>query len=123
MNKTKNEPEFTKGGYPNPLYQHDVLCRAGKEIMMKKNHDYTAGSGDPYANFRGSTYLDISVIRGILLRVQDKIMRIRTFDEKGQLQVAGESVTDALIDVINYMVLISGVIKDMQNKGERNEGS
>jgi hypothetical protein len=109
------EPEFTEGGYPNPLYQHDKLSQKAREIMMIKNHDYTSGSGDPYANFRGSTQLGISNIRGILLRVQDKMMRIRTFDEKGELKVKDEGVEDAVMDVINYMVLISGLIKEMSD--------
>jgi hypothetical protein len=113
------QPELTAGGYPNPLHIHDELCRAGKEIMMKKNHDYTGGSGDPYANFRGSTSLGIPNITGILLRVQDKMMRIKTFEEKGELKVAGEGIKDALIDVINYMVLIGGLVKEIENENEK----
>jgi hypothetical protein len=59
--------------FPNPLYHHDRLTKASREIMMKKNHDYRGGTGDPYANFRGSTLLGINNINGILLRVQDKM--------------------------------------------------
>jgi hypothetical protein len=80
--------------------------------MMKKNHDYRGGDdNDPFANFRGSTSLGIQPILGILLRVQDKLMRIKTFEEKGELKVKGEGIDDALIDVINYMVLIRGMIE------------
>ena len=41
-------------------------------------------------------------------------MRISTFDEKGELKVEDESVFDALIDVINYIVLIRGLIVDAE---------
>lgn len=110
-----HEPEFLDGGYANPLYCKDELYKAGREIMMKKNHDYRGGSGDPYANFRGSTTLGVGNIVGILLRSQDKFQRIRTFAEKGMLAVEDESVKDALIDVQNYMDLIWGLIKEMSH--------
>lgn len=93
---------------------HDELCQAGKKIMESKNHDYRGGSGDPLANFRGSTVFGINEICGILLRVQDKLMRIKTFAEKGELLVKGEGVMDAVIDVMNYMVLIAGFISECQ---------
>ena len=77
----------------------DDLCGDGKSIMKKKNHDYRGGSGDPYANFRGSVSLGVKPITGILLRMQDKIMRVKTFDEKGELIVENEGVKDALVDI------------------------
>jgi len=98
------------------LALHDDLCTRGKEIMTSKNHDYTGGGGDPFANFRGSTALGVDPIVGILLRVQDKMQRIKTFAEKGELKVKGESVKDALIDTINYMILIGGLIEDSQEE-------
>jgi hypothetical protein len=109
------EPEFLDGGYPNPLFCKDELYKLSREIMMKKNHDYRGGSGDPYANFRGSTNLGVKPVVGILLRVQDKIQRIRTFSEKGKLAVENESVQDSLIDIQNYMDLIWGLIKEMSH--------
>jgi hypothetical protein len=96
--------------YPDPLVSLDYLHKAGKEIMMKKNHDYRGGTGDPYANFRGSVQFGIHPVNGIMLRVQDKLMRIKTFVEKGELHVHGEGIEDALVDVTNYMALIHGMI-------------
>lgn len=113
------EPEFNEAGHANPLYVKDELYKKGRAIMMKKNNDYTGGSGDPYANFRGATALGISPIAGILLRVQDKLMRVKTFDEKGELLVQGEGVEDALIDVQNYMDLIGGMIKGVKDGSDK----
>jgi hypothetical protein len=104
--------------HANPLVCLDELYNEGRRIMMQKNHDYTGGSGDPYANFRGSESLDISPITGILLRVQDKLMRIKTFDEKGELLVQNEGIKDAMIDVINYMALIYGLVKEQSRESE-----
>lgn len=97
---------------------HNELCENARNLMAAKNHDYTSGSGDPLANFRGSTYLGIHPVLGIQLRQQDKIMRIKTFVEKGELKVKGESVYDAIIDQINYLVLQAAYIKEQQEKGE-----
>lgn len=105
-------------GHANPLYCKDELYQIGRNIMMKKNHDYRGGSGDPYANFRGSVQLGISPIQGILLRVQDKIMRIKTFDEAGKLEVENEGIVDAIVDVQNYMDLIYGLVKEQSRESE-----
>lgn len=94
------------------LAQHDELCSAAKALMTRKNHDYTSGSGDPFANFRGSSYLGIDPVLGVMLRMQDKMMRVRTFAEKGELKVKDEGVKDALVDLINYTVLMYGLIQE-----------
>lgn len=91
---------------------HQQLCDEARTIMRDKNHDYRGGTEDPYANFRGATFLGVSPILGILLRMQDKIQRIKTFDEKGELKAHNESLKDAVIDVINYAVLIYGMAND-----------
>lgn len=91
---------------------HDELCSSAKEIMVAKNHDYRSGTDDPFANFRGSVALGVNPITGILIRMQDKLCRIATFAEKGQLLVKGEGVEDAIRDIINYAVLVGGLINE-----------
>lgn len=100
---------------------HKELCEDARKLMEAKNHDYTSGSGDPLANFRGATYLGIHPVLGIQLRQQDKIMRIRTFVEKGELKVKGESVKDAIVDQINYLVLQYAYIQEEQEKQNKGE--
>lgn len=101
----------------NILELHKEICEKGRTLMESKNHDYTSGSGDVFANFRGATYLGIHPILGIQLRQQDKMQRIKTFVERGRLKVANESVEDAIVDQINYLVLQYGMIKEMQQQG------
>ena len=91
------------------LKSHYDLCDAARELMVRKNHDYRGGSGDPFANFRGSTAFDISPAVGLMLRMQDKLMRIKTFEQKGELHVQGEGIRDAVLDLINYSVLLYGL--------------
>ena len=84
-----------------------------ENIIKAKNADY-ADDGDPYSNFRSASLFNVHPATGILLRVMDKIQRIKSFIEKNKLEVQGESFEDACDDIINYMVLIKGYIKDNQ---------
>lgn len=96
------------------LELHEQTCGAARDIMRVKNHDYTDGSVDPFANFRTSEMLGVPGELGILIRSLDKFKRIQTFINKGTLKVKGESVDDAIQDVINYMILLKGMIRARQ---------
>ena len=87
--------------------------------MIKKNSDYTGGkkSNDIFANFRSSEILGVNPVLGIMMRVMDKIQRIRSFTEDGKLEVSDESVYDACEDVINYMILAKAMFVE-QRKNE-----
>ena len=86
-----------------------------EDIIKAKNADY-ADDDDPYSNFRTASLFGIHPAIGILLRVMDKIQRIVSFIKKDKLEVKGESFEDACDDIINYMVLIKGFLKDKQEQ-------
>ena len=77
---------------------HRDLSAASLELMQKKNHDY-ASEDDPYRNFR--TFGEL----GILVRLSDKLARLRSWTENQKLAVTDESVRDTVLDAINYLVL------------------
>jgi len=81
--------------------------------MEVKNNDYTGGkeADDVFANFNCSTILGVHPVTGIMMRVMDKIQRIKTFTNDGQLSVAGESVDDACEDIINYAILAKAMLR------------
>jgi len=91
------------------LLRHFQLTEDCRKIMAAKNHDYTS-DGDPLANFRASTVLDVDPAIGLLLRCLDKFKRLQTFASVGKLAVKNESQVDAVMDVINYMVLLDGLM-------------
>lgn len=97
------------------LKLHETTCNGAREIMRAKNSDYTAGSSDPFANFRASEAVGVPAALSILVRVLDKLQRIRSFATLGELQVKNESVDDAIQDVVNYMVLVQGLLRDRKN--------
>lgn len=85
-------------------------------IMKQKNSDYTGGekSQDPFANFRASSVLGVHPVKGILIRIIDKIQRINSFANDGELKVSGESVDDACEDIVNYAILIKAILTEQR---------
>lgn len=81
------------------------------ETSRKKNADYTGGSDDPFSNFTAIEVLGIKPEVGFLTRMFDKMKRISSFVEQGELQVKDESVLDTLSDLSNYCALLAGYIK------------
>lgn len=81
------------------------------EISRRKNHDYTGKNDNPFANFESVEVLGISTEHGFLTRMMDKMKRIASFVEQGELKVKDESVTDTLRDLANYSCLLSAYIK------------
>jgi len=100
------------------LELHETTCLQAYEIMGAKNHDYTSGSNDPFANFRASESIGVDPIVGVCVRIIDKLQRLRTFAEKGTLKVRGEGVADACRDIINYAVLVQGMAIERGEAGE-----
>lgn len=91
---------------------HRECCDRMIAITMAKNADYTSGSNDPFYNFSRVEALGIaSTEQGFLTRMYDKFARITTFVKVGVLAVKDESVTDTLLDLANYCVLMAGYIK------------
>lgn len=96
------------------LQKAEQLTREAIALMHRKNHDYTSGSGDPYANFRTAASFGVHPAVGIVIRTGDKLQRIRTFAERGHLEVDGEGLKDACIDVINYAILAYGLLTELE---------
>jgi hypothetical protein len=93
------------------LAHHRVLSDKARELMANKNHDY-ASTADPFRNFRRHG------LQGILVRLSDKLARLESFTENGELAVKDESVLDTVLDAINYSILFYGYLLD--TKGASN---
>lgn len=88
------------------------------EITQAKNQDYCGPGDDPFANFSRVEAMGICTTeQGFLVRMTDKMMRINSFAQTGQLQVKDESVTDTLRDLANYCILFMGYLN--QKKDEK----
>ncbi len=110
----KCEPQPTQRGIENPLLQDMAdTFTACFETATRKNHDYGGSNNDPFANFRNSTIAGVSVERGILVRLMDKMSRISTLLDK-EAMVKDEAVDDTIDDAINYLAILKSYRK--QNK-------
>lgn len=108
------EPQPTEKRLENPLLQDmSDTFTACFETATRKNHDYGGSNNDPYANFRNSTIAGVSVERGILVRLMDKMSRISTLLDK-EAMVKDEAVDDTIDDAINYLAILKSYRK--QNK-------
>ena len=99
------------------LEHHAELCKKALEIMKEKNHDYAGKGGEePFANFERCEAMGIcSTEQGFLVRVVDKVSRLSTFVDAGELKVKGEAWEDAVLDIINYMILLSGFVTSKED--------
>jgi hypothetical protein len=97
---------------------HDRTCKSCRDIMLKKNNDYTGGkkATDIFANFNSSKILDIHPVQGLLLRVIDKVQRIRSFTNDKELSVPNETVEDACDDIVNYAILAKAMLLNERAK-------
>jgi len=77
------------------------------EIAKKKNADYAGDTenSDPFQNFKNSTVVKVSVERGILVRLMDKMSRISNLID-AEAKVKDESVYDTIDDAINYLSIL-----------------
>jgi len=105
------------------LTLHEDTTSACRAIMQRKNSDYTGGetATDALANFKTATALGLHPVTGLLLRMQDKLMRVRSFVADGKLRVTGETVEDACDDMVNYAILCKALLRE--EEGAKIDGS
>jgi len=90
----------------------EVFSNAIK-IVDKKNRDYATNS-DPFLNFKGSEQVGVSVPRGILVRIMDKITRVGNLLNK-EASVKDEAIEDTLLDLCNYCAILLVYLKDAKS--------
>lgn len=88
----------------------ETIFSEAVSIARKKNADYSKVS-DPFLNFRLSPFVGVSVERGILVRICDKISRVQNLLDQ-EPQVVEESIEDTLKDIINYSAILLTYIKN-----------
>ena len=81
---------------------------------IKKSQDY-GDPCDPLANIRsGAEFVGVEPWRGCLVRVADKIQRIKSFCRDGSL--ANEGFEDALLDLASYAVIALIMFREQKER-------
>ena len=91
------------------LALHRELTGEARELMERKNHDYSGGQSEvqPFLNFTRVESMGItSTEMGFLVRLTDKMSRLSTFSQEGSFEVSDESLKDTILDIINYSILL-----------------
>jgi hypothetical protein len=79
------------------------LLEEVRQLHLSKSQDYGSES-DPLANIRsGADFVNIEPWRGCLVRVADKVQRLKTYCRTGRL--VHEGVRDTLLDLAAYSLL------------------
>ena len=96
------------------LIYHAEICNQARELMNLKNRDYAGDHGkEPFANFTRVEAMGICTTeQGFMTRITDKMSRLSSFIDCGKMHVENESFNDTIVDVINYMVLLSAFLED-----------
>ncbi len=100
------------------LGRHSAITDAARALMAKKNHDYAGAGGDtPFRNFQMADSLGVCTVEaGIILRMGDKLQRLATFATDGKLAVTSETTFDAVVDIINYAVILQAYIESKEGE-------
>ena len=82
-------------------------------LSKRKGKDY-AGAKDSMANLR------VFGFKGILIRLFDKLYRLKNIEESGKIEVLDESVDDTLKDIIIYSALAKIMLHEKDSVTEQN---
>ena len=107
------------GSYSNPwkiqhsgsIRFHELLNELG-ELHDKKQADY-GQDDDPFANVRASAQWNVPAWIGALIRLNDKVVRLQSFAQKGNL--VNESAEDSLRDIAVYALIALVLLEEDRN--------
>jgi hypothetical protein len=91
---------------------HEIVSSLSA-LHDKKQADYGSDT-DPFANLRASAEMGITPAIGVVLRMNDKMTRIKQFTRRGSLE--NESVEDSLRDIAVYAVIALVLLEEGKKK-------
>lgn len=101
---------------------HKSCTEKMTEITRRKNLDYAGPGNDPFANFSRVEALGIcSTEQGFLTRMTDKLSRLSSFAQSGELHVKDESAEDTLLDLANYCILMAGYLRSKKQENTKDK--
>jgi len=91
---------------------HALLKEIG-DLHDRKQADYGADE-DPFANVRASAEFGVEPWVGALIRLNDKVTRLKSFARRGTL--ANESAEDSMQDISVYALIAYLLYKEASEK-------
>lgn len=90
------------------------------DTVRRKNADYSAGD-DAFKNFRYCEQIGVSVEKGILVRICDKIARYDNLSQGKEAQVKDESIADTLLDLCAYIIIYNIYVNEEWKQSSEND--
>ena len=78
------------------IEEHKKLLDNLHSLYIAKNHDYGDSVHDTYEKYG---------LISFLVRMEDKLNRVRTLNFKRDIKVPTEKIEDTLLDLANYAIL------------------
>lgn len=88
------------------IQKHQELLNYLHNLYVTKNHDYGDSVHDTYEKYGLTSFL---------VRMEDKLNRVRTLNQKQDIQVPTEKIEDTLLDLANYAILAVLELKIEEN--------
>lgn len=89
-----------------------------KNLHIKKNAGYSGDSTDRWANFRMSEAFGVSALKGCLVRMSDKFIRVQNLMKNPNNDQVGESIRDTLFDLSAYALIAICLLDEERIKAE-----
>jgi hypothetical protein len=86
-----------------------------KELHIKKNAGYAGDNPDPWINFREAEGFGVSAFKGVLIRMSDKWIRIKSLIKNPTNDKVGESIKDTLFDLAAYALIAIAILEEKEN--------
>ena len=78
------------------IKEHQDLMNYLHNLYVVKNYDYGDSVHDTYTKYGLTSFL---------VRIEDKLNRVRTLSQNSEMLVKTEKIEDTLLDMANYAVL------------------
>jgi hypothetical protein len=121
VNPNESQPEIVKYQPPSHLFLSRLQAIADRNVQLaiRKNSDY-ANPDRPFANFEAAPLVGVSIPRGMLVRMQDKLQRISNLLDR-PARISDETILETCDDLSNYALILRVWLE--QNAGDLSDGN
>ena len=91
-----NSNECMTEEFARRVRDHEDICNYLHDLYIRKNRDYGSSVTDTFNKYG---------LVSFLVRIEDKLNRVRILNEKGRAKVTNKSLVDTLYDLANYTML------------------
>lgn len=100
-----------KSNFDNFLKDTQETLDYCMKLLSSKNHDYSTVA-DPFLNFKESArFASITPAQVALVQIGNKMSRLTQLVGAGK-DPMNEKVEDTIVDIVNYLLLLKGILKE-----------